>query len=343
MADESLDEFEFFFEKPWSDGLPVVAPTEERIDRMLAGVKREPDETIGSVPLLGETATVRHVAVHAVMAGCKPSYLPVVIAGLEAVLLAPLNLGGVQATLHSIAPLLIVNGPYAREIGLTGGQGCFGPGFRANATVGRALRLILLNLGGGISGMASSSVFSQPSRFTFCIAENEEESPWDSLAVSRGYSPDENVITAVMVENPQIVFNDVDREPERLLVSHMDNIASMGSWPIWVRTDVVVAMSPEHAAICAKGGFSRADVHAYICENAGRTVGELKRGGPWRTDRPSGRWTYPVDREDDAFFVRALNDPDDLHLIVAGGHGPMSAVMPGWNGASRAVTHRFQI
>lgn len=339
----AVDEFEYFLEKPWSDGLPVVTPTAARIDRMLAGTRRAANEAIGPVPPLGEVATVGNVAAHAVMAGCKPEYLPVVIAGLALILEEPLNLGGVQATMHSVAPLLILNGPYARRIGVTGGQGCFGPGFRANATIGRAIRLLLLNLGGGVARTASMSIFSQPSRFTFCVAENEEESPWESLAVSRGYPADADVITAVMVENPHIVFNDVDRDPRRLLVPHMDNIAAMGSWPIWVRSDVALAISPEHARLCAEAGFSRADVHAYICENAGRTVGALKRGGPWREDKPNGRWTHPVDREDDDFFVRAINEPEDLHLFVAGGRGPLSAVMPGWNGASRAVHRAYQV
>ena len=145
-----------------------------------------------------------------------------------------------------------------------------------------------------------------------------------------------------MVENPHIVFNDVDREPERLLVSHMDNMAAMGSWPIWVRSDTVLVLSPEHARLCARAGFSRADVHAYVTENAGRTVGELKRGGPWRADKPNGRWEYPVERDNDDFFIRVVNEPQDLHLIVAGGNGPLGAVMPGWNGASRAVHRAYE-
>jgi len=339
---EPVDPFEYFFEKPWSDGLPVVTPTEERVEQMLSGTRRGPEEVIGAVPPLGEIATVRQAAIHAVMAGCKPEYLPVVLGGLEAALEEPLNLGGVQATLHSVAPLMIVNGPYAKRIGLTGGGGCFGPGFRANATIGRALRLMLLNLGGGIPRVASMSTLGQPSRYTFCVAENEEESPWESLAVSRGHSPEDDVITMVMCENPQIIFNDVDRDPRRLLVPVADNIAAMGSWPIWTRTDVAVALSPEHASICARGGFSRADAHRYLCEIAGRRVRDLKRGGPWREDRPSGRWGHPVDRNDEDFFVRAIHDPEDLHLFVAGGNGPMSAVMPGWNGASQAVTRTYQ-
>jgi len=184
-----LDEFEYFFEKEWSDGFPMVTPTEERIQWMLTGTQRKPDEVVGRVPPAMETATVRSVAIHALMAGCKPEYLPVVFGGLEQILKEELNMGGVQCTMHGVAPMMIVNGPYAQKIGLHGGNGCFGPGFRANVAIGRAIRLMLLNLGGGISGLASATIFSSPMRYTACITENMERTPWETLAVSRGYSP----------------------------------------------------------------------------------------------------------------------------------------------------------
>jgi hypothetical protein len=161
---QKLDEFEFFFAKEWSDGFPMVTPTEDRIQWMLSGTQRKPDEIVGRVPPALEAASVRTVAIHALMAGCKPEYLPVVLGGLELILREELNMGGVQCTMHGVAPLMIVNGPYARRIGLHGGNGCFGPGFRANVTIGRAIRLMLLNLGGGISGLASATIFSSPMR-----------------------------------------------------------------------------------------------------------------------------------------------------------------------------------
>ncbi|MDP2705892.1 MAG: UGSC family (seleno)protein, partial [Burkholderiales bacterium] len=182
-----VDEFEFFLEKDWSDGFPVVTPTEERVQRMLEGTRRDPDEVVGSIPPALEVATVRTIAIHALMAGCKPEYLPVVLGGTELILREEFNLGGVQCTMHGVAPLMIVNGPYAKKIGIHGGNGCFGPGFRANATIGRAIRLMLLNLGGGIAGRASATVFASPLRYTACLAENIERTPWESLAVSRGY------------------------------------------------------------------------------------------------------------------------------------------------------------
>ena len=156
----AVDEFEFFLDKAWSDGLPVVTPTEARVARMLHVATRDPDEIIGLVPPMMEPVTVRIAAIHALMAGCKPEYLPVVLGGIALMLREEFNLNGVQGTMHGVAPLMIVNGPYAQKIGLHGGNGCFGPGFRANASIGRAIRLMLLNLGGGIPGVGSATVFS---------------------------------------------------------------------------------------------------------------------------------------------------------------------------------------
>ncbi len=337
------DEYEFFFGKEWSDGLPVVTPTEKRIERMLTGTRRDPDEVIGEVPPALETATVHGAAVHAVMAGCKPEYLPVVLAGLEAILEESFNVGGIQATLHSAAPLMILNGPYAKKIGVHGGLGCFGPGFRANATIGRAIRLMLLNLGSGIPGVTSLSAFGQPSRFTFCIAENEAESPWEPLSVTRGFGADENVVTVVAVENPQIVFDDTSSDADRLLIAIADTMSHMGSFNNWFSSDLVVALSPQQAAICEKSGLAKADVHSRLCRMAGRRMGDLRRGGNYRDSRMKNL-PIEVDLEDDEFFVPTIKNPDDLKIIVAGGvPGPVSVVMHGWNGTSRATSKAFTV
>jgi hypothetical protein len=334
-----LDEFEFFFEKEWSDGFPMVTPTEERIRRMLSGTTRDPEETVGRVPPALEIATVRGAAIHAVMAGCKPEYLPVVLGGLELILREELNMGGVQCTMHGVAPLMIVNGPYAARSGIHGGSGCFGPGFRANVAIGRAIRLMLLNLGGGISGLASATIFSSPMRYTACLAENIERTPWESLAVSRGYSPEDDVITVAMVECPRLHFDDVSTEPERLLRGIADSMTSTGSWNMWFKSNMVVAMSPQHAKLCADAGLSRSDVHARLCGLAVRPQASLKRGGNWRPERARA---MGVDPDDDNAPIKAIKDPAGLHLIVAGGYGPITAVCHGWNETSRAVHGRYR-
>ncbi len=339
-----MDEFEFFFEKPWSDGLPVVAPTEERIARMLGGTSRSPDEVLGVIPPAFEEATVHSAAINDVMAGCKPEHLPVVVAGIEAIADERLNTNAVQATMRGVAPLMIVNGPYAREIGLHGGSGCFGPGFRANATIGRAIRLILYNLGGGIPGVASATCFGEPCRYSYCIAENEEESPWELLSVTKGFGPEENVLTAIVCESPHLVWDDVSQDPERLFIAIGDMMSSLGSANIYRRCDIVVALSPQHARLCADAGLSKADVHMRLCQTAGRRVGDIKNAGIWDHDPKLERLPFPASPEDDGFFVPAVCHPEDLTLIVAGGWpGPCTVVMPGMHVSSRPVSKKIEV
>jgi hypothetical protein len=335
-----IDEFEYFFEKEWSDGFPMVTPTEERIQWMLTGTQRKPDEVVGRVPPAMETATVRSVAIHALMAGCKPEYLPVVFGGLEQILKEELNMGGVQCTMHGVAPMMIVNGPYAQKIGLHGGNGCFGPGFsrqrgdrpRHPADAAQSRRRDI--------GLASATIFSSPMRYTACITENMERTPWETLAVSRGYKPDDNVITVAMVECPRLHFDDVSTEPERLLTGIADSMTSTGSWNMWFASNEVVAMSPQHAKLCADAGMTRAQVHARLCELAARPQGNLKRGGNWRAERAVH---MGVDPNDDNAMIKAVKDPAGLHLIVAGGFGPITAVCHGWNETSRAVHGKYEI
>ena len=339
---EQIDEFEFFLEKPWSDGLPVVTPTEERINRMLLATGRDPDEIIGPIPPAMEIATVASVATHAVMAGCKPEYLPVVLGATELMLQAEFNVNGVQGTMHGVAPMMIVNGPYALEIGIHGGSGCLGPGFRANASIGRAIRLILMNIGAGLPGISSMTVFGMPSRFTYCLTENSEYNPWESLSVSKGYSADENVLTMAMVESPRFCWDDVSDEPERLIRGIADTMTAMGSWNMHARSDMVVAMSPQHAEICEKSGWSRDEVHTRLIEVAGRTVSNLKLGGNWRRERALAL-PVPVDPDDSECFVPTIKNSVDLQLIVAGGWGPCTAVCHGWSGGSRAVHSSYEV
>ena len=339
---EPFDEFEFFLEKPWSDGLPVVTPTDERISRMLSATTRNPEEIIGPIPPAMEIATVASVATHAVMAGCKPEYLPVVLGATELMLQTEFNVNGVQGTMHGVAPMMIVNGPYAVEIGIHGGSGCLGPGFRANASIGRAIRLILMNIGAGLPGISSMTVFGMPSRFTYCLTENSEDNPWESLSVSKGYSANENVLTMAMVESPRFCWDDVSDEPERLIRGIADTMTAMGSWNMHARSDMVVAMSPQHAEICEKSGWTRDEVHTRLIEVAGRTVSNLKLGGNWRRERALAL-PVPIDPDDSECFVPTIKDRVDLQLIVAGGWGPCTAVCHGWSGGSRAVHSTYEV
>ncbi len=309
---------------------------------MLSGARLREAEVIGLVPPLMGEATVGAVAAHAVMAGCAPSFLPLVIAGLEALLAPNLNLNGVQGTMHGAAPLLIVNGPYARKIGLHGGTGCFGPGFRANAAIGRSLRLILMNLGGGVPASASMSTFGSPARYTFCVAENEAESPWAPLSVTRGFRRDDDVVTAVMVEAPQGYIDDYSKEPESFFVGLADKISTLGALNVWLKTQVVVALGPDHARMCARAGLGKEDVRRRMMALARRPLGELKKSGYWREEMVA-KWPFDADPQDDSFMVPAIKDEDDLILVVAGGTpGPVTAVMPGWVDGSTAVSMGYR-
>jgi hypothetical protein len=339
---ETEKAIENFFDKEWSDGLPVVPPTEERLAAMLAATPRNPDELIGDVPPLMAPATVRAIALHAVMAGCMPAYLPVLIGAMECVLEERFNLLLLQATTSAGAPFVLVNGPYAAEIGLHGGVGCFGPGFRANATIGRALRLMMMNLGGGIPGITALSGFGGPWRYTYCVAENEAESPWPSYASAHGFGPGENVVTAIPLEGPVLVWDDASEEPERLVVAIADMMSALGGGNIYRQADMAVVLSPQHAQVFADAGLSRDAVHRLLIERAGRRLGEIRRGGIWRGASGAKRWPFKVDLDDDGAFIPAVGDARDLHLIVAGGSGsPSSLVMHGITVASRAVSRAY--
>src|SRR5439155_899490 len=182
-----------FCKREWCDGLPIVPPTEARVRAMLGG--RDPEKSIGAMPPLWRQATLEKLAVNAVMAGCEAAYFAIIVAAVEAMLDPVFNLYGVQATTHPVAPLVVVNGPYGKAIGVHGGQGCFGPGFRANATIGRAVRLILLNVGGAWPGRGDMATQGSPAKFSYCIAENEDASPWapmcdgDTVTVYGGEPP----------------------------------------------------------------------------------------------------------------------------------------------------------
>jgi hypothetical protein len=331
------DAIEFFYGKAWSDGMPVIPPTQERVEWMLRGTQHSASEEIGLVPPNFEPLTVHRIAEHAVMAGALPDYMPALIGAMRAILTEQLNMHGVQTTIHGAAPLLIFNGPHAKKIGIHGDRGCFGPGFRANTTIGRAVRLILYNVGGGFPA-ASFSCIGSPIRYAYCVAENEDDSPWEPLSVTRGFKTSENVVTAVQCDAPQLVHDDANDDPERLHVAITDCMANFGGMNAWRATDMVVALAPDIADNFANAGMSKADVHALFSAKAGRRVGELKRGGLWREERIN-RYVTKVDPHDDNCWVPTIQEPSRLFLIVAGGRpGATAGVMHGWNETTRGVS-----
>ena len=316
-----------------TDGLPIIVPTVERVERMVLASGLPSDYEIGALPPAFGAATIEQVAVAAVMAGCEPDYFPVVIAALGAVCDDKFDLSLAQGTTHVVAPLIIVNGPARHACGpIASSHGCLGPGFRPNATIGRALRLALLNIGGAYPGAGDPST-GQPAKFTYCVAENEEASPFPPLHVARGFDPEDSVVTVIGVEGPHSVRN-VREDPsaaDALLTELAQSIASPGAATRLMTTPQgahsgVILLNPAHALTLAAGGHTRESVRDAIVQRATNTAAQL------RLIYGSASGLDPS-TPDDA-LVPVFQNRDFLIVLVAGAPSGYSAVMPscGWIG-----------
>ena len=297
---------------------------------MLGGAAAQ--RSLGAMPPLWRQATLEKLAVNAVMAGAEPSYFPVIVAAVQAMLDPSFNLYGVQATTHPVAPLLIVHGPAAHELGVHAGSGCFGPGFRANATIGRAIRLIMLNVGGAWPGRYDMATQGSPAKFSYCIAERDDV-PWGPLHADRA-------VTVFGGEPPHNVNDHVSTTAAGILATVADTAVSLGSNVGWYfsQSQLLIVLGPEHARTIAGDGFSRADVQRFVFEHARLPLRTLKLGGMWGIqDWP--RWMHAV-TDDDALLPQ-VPSPEDVMVIVAGGPGKHSAVVPNCT-FSRAVTRPIQ-
>ena len=336
---ESMREVnEFFFEQEWSDGLPVIPPTPDAVERMLQGSRRHRDELIGVIPPGWGKATVERIAINGLMAGCKPAYMPVLIAAVQAVTDARYRLQGSQGTTDCIAPLLLLNGPLPEQLGFESGAGCFGHGKRANATVGRAINLILLTLGGAIPGKIKQSTLSQPGTYSYCIAENAADSPWEPLHVERGFAADSSTVTAFPATPMSQVSDHCNASATGILASLCDSMAVLGNCALYRGSETVVTFPPEFATVFAREGWSKQDVKEFVHAHACRPVQELQRGGEWNTETLMHLPPH-LDITDESTMISAVHDPDDLLVLVAGGQaGRWMALIPGWGYGSRAVT-----
>ena len=323
---------EAFVAREWCDGLPIVPPTADRVRAMLG--EAEPERALGAMPPLWRTATLEAVAVNAVMAGCRPEYFPVIVAAVDAMLDPDFNLYGVQATTHPVAPLVIVNGAYGRRIGLHAGSGCFGPGFRANATIGRALRLILMNVGGAWPGRHDMATQGSPAKFSYCIAENEEASPWGPLQ-------DGDAVTVYGGEGPHNVNDHASTTASGILSTVSHTAATLGSNVGWYfsQSQLLIVLGPEHARTIAGDGLTRADVQRFVYEHARLPLATLKLGGMWGMhDWPA--WMMAL--RDDEVRPPQVPSPDDVLVVVAGGPGKHSSVVPN-TCFSRAVSRPIEV
>jgi hypothetical protein len=308
-----------FIEKGWSDGLPVIPPTEAALEKMLAGTKRDHSEILAKIPPAWGEASIEKVAVNAVMAGCLPEYLPVIITAVEAICDEKFRLGEIQPTTHPVAPLIVVNGPMAKKLDINGKAGAFGPCWRSNATIGRAIRLILLNIGGAFPGKLDLATQGQPCKYTYCIAENEDDSPWEPLHVEKGFAASASTVTAVAVENPHNINEHVGINGEEILTSICNAVMNTGTNNVLFQEGTpVIAICPEHAAAIAASGFSKQGVRDYIYENSKMP---LKRFYPRQIDKYFPAW-------DEKALVPITARKEDLIIIVVGGTGKHSAYLP---------------
>lgn len=323
----------FAEERRWGDGLPLVPPTRDRVEAMLATLPAglDPDEVLTSLPPRGGLVTRRVLAINAVMAGCPPETLPVLTTAVRALVRPEINLRGVNATTHPVAPLVIVHGAAVEALGFNAGLGAFGPGCRANATVGRALRLVLMNVAGARPGDGDASTQGQPSKYAYCVAENADESPWQSYPASLGLDA-ESAVTVACGENPHNVQDHDCLSPAQTLEQVASVMATLGSNNAPVSSaEWFVFLGPEHAAAVADAGFDRRAVQLFLYEQARLPMARYRRTFAV-TQYASWEHALP----DDA-LKPIMRDPDLIRVLVTGGAGKHSCVVPSW-GMTASVT-----
>ncbi|MGI9611333.1 MAG: hypothetical protein ACR2QO_00375 [Acidimicrobiales bacterium] len=317
-----------------TDGLPVIVPTSERVERMVLATGLDPGDVLGTMgPLMG-AATVEKVATSAVMAGCLPDHVPVVVAALRAMCQPEFDLREMQATTHCTAPLLIVNGPARHACGgVASGFGVMGPGHRANASIGRAVRLAMINIGGARPGESDMALHGHPGKFSFCIAEDEEGSPFEPLHTTFGYDAEQSVCTVVGAEAPHsaLFVGDAD-EPDRSAEELLGIIASMIAAPgtnnvaLGGHGSVIVVMNPDHTKVLADVGYDRARVQERLADLAVVPIEVARKLHPKRFANFNGD------------HVKAIRDPARVHVLQAGGTGLYSMVMPTWSAGAHRNT-----
>ncbi len=331
------DEFEALFERGWTDGLPVVPPTEARVLRMLEGTTRDPDELVTVVPPDLVECTVEKVAVNAVMAGCRPEYLPVVLAAVEAACTDEFNMHGLLATTYFSGPMIVVNGPIAERIGMNSGGNALGQGNRANLTIGRALQLVIRNVGGGLPGGVDRATLGHPGKLSFCFAEDEAGSPWEPLSVHRGLEPGVDAVTLFAAEGVRGVVDQLSRDADSLARSLAACLRTTAHPKLVLGFDATLVVSPEHARVFREAGWDRRRLLDELTTLLTFDGAELVRGaGDIAEGLPEAfaEMTLPKFRGGGLLIVHA-----------GGGAGLFSAIIGGWvsgQGGSEPVTKEIR-
>tara|TARA_Y100000588_G_scaffold102999_1_gene112121 strand:- start:5359 stop:6483 length:1125 start_codon:yes stop_codon:yes gene_type:complete len=324
-----FDAINFFYEKGWTDGLPIVPPTPDLVTNMINGTNLHRNEIIGFEPVKGREISIEKIAINAVMAGCDPTYFPVVVSAVKGLLKPEFNLHAITASTMGAAVLAVVSGPLARQIGINGKVNVFGPGHRANAAIGRAIRLIIINATGSKSGEIDKGTLGHAGRYTWCITENDEANKWDPIGVERGISLNENSVTLFAGLSPIQVSNHSSSDPEVILRSFRDALFATGQG----QGEIVIVLCPEHAHNIFKAGWTKVRIKDYLYELSARTDNEWGFGSINPGPKPEGK-----------SISHSTLDPEGFTILVAGGFaGAFSQVIPLWGGGSNSQSVTMQI
>jgi hypothetical protein len=330
QVQDLADAMDVCFEKGWTDGLPVIPPTEARVRAMLEAARLEPGHQVAYITHRAVSISAEKVAINAVMAGCRPEYMPVVVAAVEAIGDPRWSYHGPGTSTAGAGVLIVVNGPVARELDVNGGDNLFGPGWRANTTIGRAVRLVMRNVCGSRPGALDRGTLGHPGKLSYVIAENEAESPWTPLHVERGLRPEQSAVTVMAAEAPHQFYNQLSNTAAGVLTTLADDMRISGN--VMGQPHYMLIIAGEHMRTIAADGWSKADIRRFVFEHTHNSHAHLKR-----TQRMAGEGKPG----DDTLMRPLVESPDDILVVAAGGRaGAFSAYIPGWGSkrASQAIT-----
>jgi hypothetical protein len=325
---------EAYYDAGWTDGLPVVPPTDATVSAMLAGAGLEGHEVLGEIPGRNTVVTADKVAINAVMAGCRPEYAPVVVATLRALCRPEFAYHGPASSTGGSAMVLIVNGPIGRRLDINSGNNALGQGHRANATIGRAVRLAMMNVMNTRPGFLDRATLGNPGKFSLCFAEHELDHPWQPFHTTRGFDADASTVTVYASNSLYQVYNQLAATPEPLLLCFADVLGSLGSPNLKGFNESLVIVAGEHAEILRGSGWSRRDVQQFLREHTRLRVADVKR---------AARLPGEVSEADETTWRYVFEDSEDILIVCAGGRaGSWSACLPGWGKKwTRSVTERI--
>ena len=325
---------EAYYDAGWTDGLPVVPPSDASIAATLAAAGLEGHERLGEIPGRNVEVIAEKAAINAVLAGCRPEYMPVVVAAVKSLCAPAFAYHGPASSTGGSAMVLVVNGPIVGRLGINSGNNAFGQGHRPNATIGRAVRLIMMNTMNTRHGFLDRATLGNPGKYAFCFAEHEEDHPWEPLHVSRGLARDESAVTLIASNSLYQVYNQLAATPEPLLRCFADALSNLGSPNLKGFNETLIVFAGEHAEILRAAGWSRRDVQRFLVEHTRRRLADYKR---------AARLPGPVDGADETTWRHIFERPEDILIACAGGRaGSWSACLPGWgNKWTRSVTTRI--